>query len=76
MAGDFDRLFGYLPAVMVRLDDGTHAVDRNHPATKQFLDAVNQCRQAGDSEDVILAIVEQAYADVAARKLKGAKDGR
>jgi hypothetical protein len=76
MAGSFDRLFGYLPNVMVRLDDGTAVIDRKHPAVKEFLQVVNQCREAGDCEDVIVEIVEQAFADHAARKMKEAKDGR
>lgn len=76
MGSEFDRLFGDLPQVMIRGDDGEPILDLRHPAVQQFSEAVKACKDCGDSVDVIMEIVEEVFAEYAARKLEGAKDGR
>lgn len=76
MVSVFDRLFGDLPQVMTRGDDGEPILDLHHPAVQRFLQAVKACKECGDSVDVIMEIVEGVFAEYTAKKLGDAKDGR
>ena len=53
MPNEFDRLFGWLPGVMKRHEDGTAYFDESHPAVQKLKAAIQECRDAGDSEEVI-----------------------
>ena len=53
MPSDFDKLFGWMPEMMRRHEDGTAYLDRQHAAVKEILSAIQACRDAGDSEEVI-----------------------
>jgi hypothetical protein len=54
MAGEFDRLFGRLPPSLVRHEDGAIRADISHPAVQFVLQAIRACRDAGDSDEIIL----------------------
>jgi hypothetical protein len=62
MNQNFDSLFGRLPPSLIRSDDGTIRADPSHPMVQKLVEAIWVCREAGDSEEEILAIVQRGVA--------------
>lgn len=74
MNQNFDSLFGRLPPSLIRNEDGTIRADPSHPMVQELVQAIWVCREAGDSEEEILAIVQRGVAK--GLKRLEAKDGR
>lgn len=60
---NFDSLFGRLPPSLIRKEDGTIRADPSHPLIQKLAQAISACRGAGDSEEHILALVQQGFAE-------------
>lgn len=73
MKHDFCSLFGRLPPTLMRHEDGTVMPDRSHPLVQSLVQAIESCRDAGDSEEQIQAIVKRGIAE--GFKRLEAKDG-
>jgi hypothetical protein len=56
MPSEFYRLFAPLPPCITRNEDGTLSADKSHPtypALQKVLAAIRECRDHGDSDDLI-----------------------
>lgn len=82
MPSEFDRLFGRLFPAMTRNENGTLALDRDHPQVRKFIQAVQLAIDAGDSRQEILAAVDRGWMEGMRRlqekvqRDKEATDGR
>lgn len=73
MNQNFDSLFGRLPPSLIRNEDGTIRADPSNPIVQKLVYAIWVCREAGDSEEDIRAIVQRGVAK--GLKRLEAKDG-
>lgn len=75
MTSEFDRFFSLLPDCMKRHEDGALTADTEHPAVQQLIIAIQMCRDAGDSEEVILDLLNRGVAE-GERRRQEAANGR